>query len=127
MLALALALAACKKDSTGPEAIDPVGSWSGTTSQSRAISFQATKSAVNNFSLSFSLHNLFCSYSANVTIFSMYLDSDNTFSTFRILDQYTNIDLKGQVTSSSAASGTFELTDIICHAVVNASWTASKQ
>ena len=127
-LALACLLAACGKDSTGPS-INPVGSWSGSTSQGRPISFQVTSGGITTAAISWHLSGTVCSYDADASISggSPLPVTNNAFSASSLpIGSDTFLSVTGRFTSSTAASGTFQITDTFCGGTLNGTWSATK-
>ena len=127
--ALLLAGLGCS-DSTSPVAIDPVGTWSGTTSQGRAISFTVTAAGVTGGALSYLVVGTGCTVDASVTIggsaaapvqnnqFTAVIDLSGSLGVI-----YT---INGTFTSNTNAGGTLNVNDLDCNGTLNTSWTATK-
>ena len=129
-MALAVGLAGCGSDSTGSPPIDPVGQWSGTTSQALAISFEVTASGVTTVSLSYHLAGTSCSYDASLTLGGAPTPvQNNAFTASFPLSASFGADfvVSGRFNTSAAASGTLQVTDVNCNGTLNTNWTATKQ
>ena len=128
-LALCCALAGCK-DSTSPAPIDPVGSWSGTTSQGRALSFTITARGLASASLDWRLTGTACSYNATATLSSSSptpVTQTSFTATYPLSGSFgADFTISGTFTSSTAAHGTLLIADVSCGGTLNATWTATK-
>lgn len=128
-LALCIALAGCK-DSTSPAAIDPVGSWSGSTSQGRALSFTITAQGLSSASLDWHLAGTACSYDATATLNSsnpMPVSRPSFTATYPLMGSFgADFTITGTFTSSTAAHGTLVIVDGQCSGTLNATWNATK-
>jgi hypothetical protein len=128
-LALCFALAGCK-ESSAPAPIDPVGSWSGTTSQGRALSFTITAQGLASASLDWHLAGTACSYDARATLSSSSptpVAPPSFTATYPLSGSFgADFTISGTFTSSTAAHGTLVIADVSCSGTLNATWTATK-
>ena len=128
-LALCCALVSCK-DSTAPAPIDPVGSWSGTTSQGRALSFTIIAGGLASASLDWRLNGATCSYDAQATLSSSSptpVTTPSFTATYPLAGSFgADFTISGTFTSSTAAHGTLVIADVSCNGTLNATWSAAK-
>jgi hypothetical protein len=101
---------------------DYSGTWSGTTSQGKAISFKVANNAITSISYNFVVG----SSSGIFLLFGTISFTGNTFQTSGTIP-YTTIQyvIKGTFTSATTANGTGDFTKGTT--VVNDTWTATKQ
>jgi hypothetical protein len=125
---LAIGLAGCSGDSSTSPKIDPVGSWSGTTSQALPFSFQVTSAGLTTVTMSYRLTGSRCSYSADASVSGTPLPVTNNVISISGLPVGTGSTLSasGSFTSSSAASGSFQISDSYCGGSTSGTWTATK-
>jgi hypothetical protein len=100
------------------------GSWSGTTSQDRGISFTVANNAITYFSIGFRIPG------CTITVFN-YSTTPITGNTFTVIGSGggTNYVVVGTFTSPTAASGTLQVTQNsqFCNGSTSATWAAAKQ
>ena len=119
-------LAACS-DSLSPE--DLVGTWTGTTSQGRAMGFTVTGAGLTGASLSYHLDGTFCSYDSQME-FSLGTPIEIIDLEFEALNFTIGVGktltVSGQFTSASEASGSASISDSDCSGTATFTWTAGK-
>jgi hypothetical protein len=133
LAAVALIVAGCGGDSsTGPKTQDLVGTWSGTTSQSKPISLTVSAQGITDVEFSFHLTGTVCSYDSNVEqggpavgISGGEFDwGPNQLGSAGSGAGWT---LSGRFSSSTAASGSLTIGDAGCQGELTVTWTATKQ
>jgi hypothetical protein len=124
-----VALAACG-DGTGPATVTPAtGTWSGSTSQSRALSFAVTAQGITSATLNYQLSGSGCSYTATVTVSGSapVPIANGQFSTGAIpIGTNATMSATGRFTSATQANGSVSITDGGCGGSVSLTWTASR-
>ncbi len=125
-----IALSACGGDGTGPGAVTPAtGTWSGSTSQSRSLSFDVTSQGITSATLNYQLSGSGCSYTATTTVGSStpVAITNGQFDTGQVpLGSNTTMRATGRFTSATQANGTISIVDGGCSGSVNLTWNASK-
>ena len=111
-------------DSTGP--IDPVGSWSGQTSQNRAVAFTVTSAGITEATINYRVVGDFCTATIETTVGGAAVSIENNAFQVEFSTGSADFTVSGTFTSSSAANGTLVVDDFQCGGTVNATWTASK-
>jgi len=123
------ALSACGGDGgTGP-VIPATGTWSGTTSQSLAVSFNITSQGITSATLDYQLSGSFCSYNATVTVggSAPVPITNGQFNTGSIqIGGSATMSATGRFTSSTQANGTISIVDGGCNGSVNLTWNATR-
>lgn len=122
LLAMSLLIINCSKDKDSSRNYN--GTWAGTTSQGKLISFTVSGTKVKDMSISYSLSGN-CYHSGGLTIFyQSYPISGNSFS----ISESTNI--SGTFLSGNSASGTFSVISggnpSGCTSTASGTWTANK-
>lgn len=124
---LVLAVSACGDDATGPP--DPAslaGTWTGTTSQGRTLSFVISNSQVTSLTVGFFVVGSFCTTDGEVTVGgAVPIEQTENFST-DITFTDPSIHIQGSFKSSSSAEGTVTFSSGQCGGTSSATWTASK-
>ncbi len=128
-LILSAMLWGCGGDSTGPDHFDLNGEWSGTTSQSKPISFTVTGSGITSVTVGFRTENSFCSSEGSMTsTFSQPLSISNNSFTLSMGGGgpgSTSISGSGTFNSQSSASGNLQFSNDCGSA--SATWSATKR
>jgi hypothetical protein len=119
-------LAACS-DSLSPA--DLTGTWTGTTSQGRALGFRVVDAGLDRVTLSYHLDGVFCSYDSD-TEFTLGTPLEIVDLEFEAVDfslgPGTTLTVSGAFTSASEASGSASVDDGDCGGTANFTWTAEK-
>lgn len=131
VIVLCGAILACskKKDSDGSSSgggvVSYVGSWTGSTSQSKSVSFDVVPGGISSVFFSFSSTGVFCSVSGTAVV--NYSTATPLAITSGNFDDATgNPRFYGTFTSANSASGGIYAFDSYCYATTNVTWTASK-
>jgi hypothetical protein len=119
-------LAACS-DALSPA--DLTGTWTGTTSQGRALSFRVVEAGLSQVSLSYHLNGTFCSYDSDVE-FTLGTPLEIVELEFEAVDfflgAFTTLTVSGEFTSATEANGSASIDDSDCGGTANFTWTAEK-
>jgi len=125
-----IALSACGGDGTGLGGVTPAtGTWSGTTSQSRAVSFEVTSQGITSATLNYQLSGSACSYTATTTVGSSspLPITNGQFDTGSLqIGSNATMSATGRFTSATQANGTISIVDGDCGGSLNLTWNASK-
>jgi hypothetical protein len=126
-----IALSACGGDGgTGPGAVTPSpGTFSGSTSQSRSLSFIVTSQGITSATLNYQLSGSGCSYTATVTVGSSspVPITNGQFDTGPFpVGANATMTATGRFTSATQANGNISIVDGGCGGSVNLTWNASK-
>ena len=124
-IACLVLIAACR-DSNAPAPVDPVGVWSGTTSQGRAVAFTVTSQGITEATIAYRVVGAFCTADVEITIGGAPVAIvNNEFETeFGIGSAILTV--AGKFNSSTAASGTLVVDDFNCDGTVTTNWSATK-
>jgi len=126
LAALAAGLVACG-DSLSPE--DLTGTWSGTTSQGRAVGFTVVAAGLSQVSLSYHLNGTFCSYDSDLefTLGTPLEIIDLEFEAVNFsIGVSTPLTVSGAFTYESEARGSASISNPECGGKANFTWEAQK-
>lgn len=126
LLAVSLLTINCKKDSGSTTPPNYDGTWNGTTSQGKALSFTVSASKITSITISYTLTG---NCSPNPTGATVTLSGGNSISgtSFSITGGTA---LSGSFSSATASSGSFTINFTGnppgCSSTASGTWTASK-
>lgn len=125
-----LLVSACGDGGTGPGALTPAtGTWSGSTSQSRALSFTVTAQGITSATLEYQLSGSSCSLTSTVTVSgsSPVPITNGQFDTGSFpIGSSSTMRATGRFTSATQANGTIEISDGRCGGSLNLTWNATR-
>jgi hypothetical protein len=125
-----LAFAACGDDGTGPGAVTPAtGTWSGSTSQARPMSFTVTSQGITSATLEYQLTGTSCGFTGTITVSSSspVPITNGQFDTGSFpVGSSSTMRATGRFTSATQGNGTISISDGSCGGSVSLTWTASR-
>jgi hypothetical protein len=130
LAAALLAAPACGSDEDPIGPADVAGSWSGTTSQNRAVEFDISSQGFARGSFSYQLGGTRCNAPRTIEVVggAAVPIHDGEFSVPRTqIGPNAYLSAEGHFTSNRDANGTLTIEDGDCQSNITSTWTATKQ